>query len=83
MEVKVDVSPKSVSNPTVYSGAEVYDNPGVYRHRSYDDQFLISTGNLLIYVPYQKPQAWMAGRDDCHQWIPTDQTITITFKGDN
>lgn len=85
MEVKVSVGPIPNEVDKTYTVNELRKTQGVYRHFYYEEQFLISYNGLLIYVPYTRVKAWQSDdHDDTRsQWIPTNQTLTITFKGDN
>jgi len=88
VEVKITSTPNTTS-PRIYTGNEVSRNPGVYNHQFYKDQFLVSQENsgrvLYVFAFVKKPSVniWHAEDDNTPQWIRTNQTLTITFKGDN
>ena len=88
MNVTVNVNP-NINEPRVFTGLEVLNNPGIYRHQSYSEQFLISQLNsktvlyVLNFTNNPNVIVWDVKEDNCAQWIRTSQTITLTFQGDN
>lgn len=86
MEVKVSVGP-AIFNPTKFSNLEVSQNPGVYRHHMYPEQFLLSLNeetvlHITTYNDRHSISKW-GHLDNVEMWVKEDRPLTITFKGDN